>query len=118
MVGEPNLPSSERDSMLWWDRFAIEAGPPGEWGDVGRGILELPGWSNLDLLLSKDFHLPMEGHRIQFRFEAFNLTNTAHLGGPGNNTGVHAINAASANGAQIFLADLPRIIQFALKYNF
>ena len=83
-----------------------------------RGMLELPGWKNMDLLLSKYFQMPWEGHRLQFRFEAFNLTNTAHLGGPGNNNPVRAINANSTNGARIFLADLPRIIQFALKYNF
>jgi len=62
--------------------------------------------------------LPWEGHRIQFRFEAFNLTNTPHLGGNGNSSGVLSINSASANGVRIFTADLPRIIQFELKYNF
>ena len=118
LVGDPNLPEKQRDSMRWWNREAIAAGPNAEWGNVGRGILELPGWKNLDLLLSKNFQLPMEGHRIQFRFEAFNLTNTPHLGGPGTTNPVRAINAASATGARIFRADAPRILQFALKYNF
>ncbi len=118
IVGELNLPESQRDSTLWWNRFAVEQGDPGVWHNGARGMLELPGWKNMDLLLSKYFQMPWEGHRLQFRFEAFNLTNTAHLGGPGNNNPVRAINANSGNGARIFLADLPRIIQFALKYNF
>ena len=49
---------------------------------------------------------------------SFNLTNTAHLGKPGNSRATGPIDANNTNGARIFLADLPRIIQFALKYNF
>ncbi len=117
-AGEPNLPESERDSTLWWNRSAFVAGTPGEWGDAGRGLLELPGWKNMDFLLSKYFQLPWEGHRLQFRFEAFNFSNTPHLGGPGGSNFGFSINAASTFGARIFRADLPRIIQFALKYSF
>ena len=94
------------------------AGTPGEWGDAGRGLLELPGWKSMDFLLSKYFQLPWEGPRLQFRFEAFNFSNTPHLGGPGNSNFGSSINAASTRGAKIFQADLPRIIQFALKYSF
>ena len=117
LVGEPNLPESERDSMLWWNRSAIAAGPDAEWGDVGKGILEMPGFKNVDFLLSKYFALPWEGHRIQFRFEAFNLTNTPHLGGLSRNA-VTGINAASPSSVRLIRADQPRIIQFALKYSF
>ena len=117
LVGEPNLPESERDSTRWWNRSAIAAGPAGEWGDVGRGILEQPGFKNVDFLLSKYFRLPWEGHRIQFRFEAFNLTNTPHLGGLAN-FDTSPINAASPSSVKLIRADQPRIIQFALKYAF
>ena len=117
-VGEPNLPESERDSTLWWNRSAFVAGTPGEWGNAGRGLVELPGFKNVALLLSKYFQLPWEGHRLQFRFEAFNLTNTPHLGTPGNAFGIFSINATSTAAARIFTADSPRIIQFALKYKF
>ena len=121
LTGNPNLPESQRDSMTWWNNGAIEAGPPGEHGNVGRGVLELPGYKNVDFLLSKYFQMPWEGHRLQFRFEAFNLTNTPHLGGLGNRGGgnaVFGINAAESRSVQLTRADLPRIIQFALKYNF
>ncbi len=118
IVAELNLPESQRDSTLWWNRFGVEQGDPGVWHKGARGILELPGWKNMDLLLSKYFALPWEGHRLQFRFEAFNLTNTPHLGKPGIVRATGQIDANSTNGARIPLADLPRIIQFALKYNF
>ena len=118
LVGEPNLPESQRDSLAWYDPTAFAVGTPGEWHNAGRGLIELPGWKNMDLLLSKYFEMPWEGHRLQFRFEAFNLTNTAHLGGPGASNPVFGSNALSTNAARIFLADAGRIIQFALKYNF
>ncbi len=117
LAGEPNLPELERDSMAWWNPSAIVAGPAAEFGDVGRGILEMPGFKNIDFLLSKYFVLPWEGHRIQFRFEAFNFTNTPHLGGLNNNP-VFQINAASAASGILTRASQPRIIQFALKYTF
>ena len=117
-MGEPNLPESERDSTLWWNRFAIAGGIPGEWHNAGKGLVELPGWKNVDFLMSKYFQMPWEGHRLPFRFEAFNFTNTAHLGGPGCGNPVIGFSASSTNGALICLADQPRIIQFALKYNF
>ena len=81
-------------------------------------MIELPGFKNMDLLLSKYFSLPWEGHRLQFRFEAFNLTNTAHLGSPGGNNQLRGSNPNDTDGATIFRADSPRIIQFALKYTF
>ena len=68
--------------------------------------------------MSKYFDMPFEGHRLQFRFEAFNFTNTPHLGAPGAAFAGGAINANSTNAARIFFADLPRILPFALKYNF
>ena len=119
IVGVPNLPESQRDSRLWWNRFAIEPGDPGVWHNAPRGYLEMPGWKNVDFLMSKYFQMPWEGHRLQFRFEAFNITNTPHLGAPGGRGNpVQSIRANNVNGALIILADPARIIQFALKYNF
>ncbi len=118
LIGNPNFPESQRDSTAWWNKAAIGVGELGRRGTAGRAIMELPGWKNMDLLLSKYFELPWEGHRIQFRFEAYNVTNTAHLGNPGNSNGVGQVIASSGNGDRIFRADAPRIIQFALKYSF
>ena len=118
LVGNVNFPESQRDSVAWWNQAAIGLGDLGRRGTAGRAIMELPGWKNFDLLLSKYFAMPWEGHRIQFRFEAYNLPNTAHLGNPGNSNGVGQVRADVGNGDRIFRADAPRIIQFALKYTF
>jgi hypothetical protein len=120
VIRDPNLPKDQRDSMHWFDDDAIVSGEPGTIGSAGRGIIFAPGWVNIDFLLSKNFQMPWEGHRIQFRFEAFNFTNTAHLGPPSSRPG--AINqtliGGGADPTRILSASDPRIIQVALKYLF
>ena len=51
--------------------------------------------------------MPWKEHQLQFRFEAFDFTNTPHSSQPGGPNSV-TINAA---------VELRRI-QFVLKYNF
>ena len=49
---------------------------PGETGE--RNVLRLPGYSALDLGLSKSFRMPWgegETHKLQFRWEVFNVLN-------------------------------------------
>jgi hypothetical protein len=96
---------------LWFDQYAFVQSAPGVYGNTGRNALYGPGQKNFDLLLAKVFPMPWEGHRLQFRAEAFNLTNTPNFGQP-NST------LRQANTAAITQADDPRRIQFALKYTF
>jgi Carboxypeptidase regulatory-like domain/TonB dependent receptor len=60
---------------------------PGETGD--RNVFRLPGYVNLDLGLGKSFNVPWsEKHKLQIRFEAFNVTNTQRMGAiDGSRTG-------------------------------
>ena len=105
--------------MRWFNDSAIVAGPEGEFGNAGRNLIEGPGRKNFDLLLSKYFALPWEDHRLQFRVEAFNLTNTPHLGPPGRAFGLlNDTNVGRSGVARIPRAGPPRIMQFALKYLF
>ncbi len=69
---------------------------------------------NLDLGIQKNFSVT-ERSTLQFRTEFFNLTNTPNFALPANdfaggfNPTFGVISATSSN---------PRIIQFALKFNF
>ena len=117
LTGNPNLPESERDSTRWFDDSVFVLGPPGQYGNAGRGTIESPGWKNLDFLASKNFPMPWEGHRLQFRFEAFNFTNTPHLGAPSTDPILTSIPIGNPNATRIIRADEPRIVQFALKYS-
>lgn len=52
---------------------------PGESGD--RAPFRLPGYVALDMGIAKEFTMPWsERHKLQLRFEAFNITNTQRLG--------------------------------------
>jgi len=51
---------------------------PGESGE--RNTLRLPGYFSLDVGLAKKFKLPWEGHSLELRLEAFNVTNTQRMG--------------------------------------
>ncbi len=85
---------------------------PGETGD--RNQVRGDGMMNLDLGLAKRFALPIEGHTLQFRAEAFNVTNSvnflaAFAGRLGqiNTFGRYSQTAVPA-----------RVLQFGLRYEF
>ena len=76
------------------------------------GILRGPNQKNLDFAVLRNFPIT-ERNRIQFRAEFFNLFNTPNFGLPINDR-----NAGPAFGLITSSASSPRIIQFALKYQF
>jgi hypothetical protein len=110
-VRSPNLPSDQRSIDQWFDIGFVVPSAPGVIGNAGRNLIIGPGRKNLDLMISRSFMLPVEGHQIQFRFEAFNATNTANFGPPNAAVG-------TPNAGRISSAEDPRRIQFALKYLF
>ncbi len=93
---------------------------PGETGD--RNQLRWPSFWTLDLGLSKSFTMPWyEGHKISFRAEAFNVTNTPIFVG-NTNTAMGfrpQIGSAPVGYGQFFATrNDARIFQFALRYDF
>jgi len=107
----PNLPNSDRTIDRWFDTGFVEPGTPGEIDNAGRNLIYGPPTRNFDFSISRNFFLPMEGHRVQFRFESFNLTNTPTFGRPNTSVGSAAVGTITE-------AAEPRRIQFALKYVF
>ena len=72
-----------------------------------------PGTKTLDLSASKDFRMPFsEAHRLTFRTELFNITNTPIMNPPG--TTVNGANFGVITGQ----ANGPRNVQLALKVIF
>jgi hypothetical protein len=96
------------DNYLNPNAFAQPAS--GTIGNVGRGSVRGPGTWQFDVSLSRTFQV-REEQRIEFRAEAFNVTNSVHWGNP-------VTNLNSGNFGQITSASDPRIMQFALKYIF
>jgi hypothetical protein len=71
-------------------------------GTASRDSVRGPGWWNIDLSLFRRFPLgPKFG--LEFRAEAFNLTNTPHFGNPNgdvNSSGFMTITSTSANSPE------------------
>jgi hypothetical protein len=97
----------------------------GETGD--RNVLRLPGFSTLDLGLSKTFKMPYaEGHTLQFRWEVINVTNAQFFNADEftrSTWGLQQdsdIGDASADFGKIFtgIQGVARRMQFGLRYSF
>jgi hypothetical protein len=72
------------DDGTWFDTSAFARVTDVRFGNVGRNTMRGPGQRNLDLSLFRTFKVtPTMG--LQFRAEAFNLTNTPHFSNPNGN---------------------------------
>jgi hypothetical protein len=102
---------------------------PGETGD--RNVLRLPGYINLDLGLGKSFDMPWgEKHKLQVRFEAFNVTNTQRMGavdfsrtgyglGLDPQSSIGGIDDIPTNWSNFTgIQGQPRVMQLGVRYNF
>jgi hypothetical protein len=98
-------------------------------GNVGRNVLRGPAQTNVDFSISKRFPFG-ESHNIEFRAAFFNLFNHVNLANPISN-----LNAVQSSGGSIdqnsgriinpgdfgrivSTSNNPRLIQFALKFNY
>lgn len=105
-ICDGELPSSERTLDRYFDTSCFVAAAPFTFGDSGRGILEGPGEVKLDVSLFKNVPLGA-GRRLEFRFEAFNATNTPSFGNPGTSLGSATfgqINSTKATNRELQLA--------------
>jgi Carboxypeptidase regulatory-like domain len=93
---------------------------PGETG--ARNNLRGPGFFGVDLGLAKRWKMPWsDGQSLQFRWEVFNVTNSVRFDVQSANAyeGGSLANGNSANfGNYSGTLTNPRIVQFALRYEF
>ncbi len=95
----------------FYDKSAFAGVTSARFGSTGRNILRGPGVVNMDLGLFKTFDFN-ERVGLQFRAEAFNVSNTPHFNNPSSN-----VNAA--NFMQISSAlDDQRTMRFGLRLHF
>jgi len=94
----------------------------GSYGNMGKGTIEGPGTFQFDLALSRAFRV-RENQRLEFRAEAFNVTNTfrrfnleTNLGAARFGQIVSITEDARVQGNNT--PSDPRILQFALKFVF
>ena len=98
---------------------------PGETGE--RNVLRLPGYSSLDLGLSKSFTMPWsEDHKIQFRWEVFNVFNHQYFLADNLTRETYGLpqdpdlTPVNEEFGKIFtnIQGEPRRMQFGLRYSF
>lgn len=113
IVGDWKLATGRsRDERLgqYFRTAAFRQNAPITFGNAGRNIISGPGSLSLDTSLSKSFRLA-EAHRLQLRFDAFNLPNRPNFGDP--NTTV-----TSPAFGRILSAGGGRVLQVSAKYLF
>ena len=85
-------------------------------GDLSRNPGRTPALYQTDLDVNKKFSTPIEGLKIEFRSELYNVFNHTNLYLPSSPSGTQGGNPTS--GGIITSTFTPRVIQFALKATY
>ncbi len=115
LASRPNVVSGQSLSypkkVDEWFNTAVFAAPPyGFFGDAGQAIIRGPGIINIDMAFYKDFRFK-ESQAIEFRGELFNIFNHTNFSGVDTTFG-------DAQFGHVTSALDPRIVEFALRYQF
>ncbi|MCC7235316.1 MAG: TonB-dependent receptor [Bryobacterales bacterium] len=115
LVGDPSTSGRMQDRLNgYFNRAAFTQPAPDVPGSAPRDLnYRGPGISTLDAALLKSVNI-REGHRIEVRLEATNVTNTPMFGDPASSFG--ATNFGQITGLRSGVG--PRNMQFGLKYYF
>jgi hypothetical protein len=134
LVGNPNLPSSQRSVDNWFNIAAFAEPIPltaaqcasgtcpaisyMNIGNTPQGIIRGPGRQTWNTAVFKTFRFK-ERLRVQFRAEAYNTFNHTNFNAVDTTIQYNAsgVNTRSST-ANITSAREPRIMQFALRINF
>jgi len=107
----PNLAKGERTVNRWFDTTAFSS--PAQWtiGNAGRGSVWGPGLKSIDFTISKYFNFT-ERLRLQYRAEAYNLSNSPYFANPNVTVGAGTFGRITA------VSNSARQMQMALKLYF
>jgi hypothetical protein len=96
----------------WLDIAAFSAVPLGTFGNCSVGVARGPGYTNIDVVLSKRFNT---GGRTftEFRVEAFNVLNHPSFGAPARDISVPGTFGTITN-----TVSSPRVIELGVKFYF
>jgi hypothetical protein len=86
---------------------------PGQSGS--RNVIRGDGYAGLDMGLSKRWRMPREGHSLRLRWEVFNVLNLTRFNVQSSS---RSIQSAASFGNYTGLLTQPRLMQFALRYEF
>ncbi len=107
-VGNPNS-FAGRSVAEWFNTAAFTAAPQFTIGTGSRNPVRGPGLQDADLMLGKTFRL-RERESLEFRAEAFNVSNTPPLNDPNGSFGAPAFGTITSAGN-------PRDFELAVKLH-
>jgi hypothetical protein len=122
----PNLVAAQpftRSNDEWFDITQFRRQAFGTAGNEGHNVFNMPSNKRVDLSVFKNFSIK-EDTKLQFRAEAFNISNTPLFGVPGTVISTFDANGVSTNAGNFGRITTtnafytPRDIQFALKLIF
>ena len=103
---------------LYFDTSKFSAPAPNTFGNLGRNVLTSPNLFEIDASIFRRFPI-REQLNLEFRAEAFNLTNTPQYDRPGTNfTASDFGYVLSAHGTQSVLINNSRQLQFSMRVQF
>ena len=108
-IGDPSQ-DAQKSTAQWFNTAAFKTASQFTLGTGSRNPVRGPGYRNLDVALIKRTGIA-ERVALEFRAEAFNVTNTPPLGTPN-------VVLGTAGFGSITSAGDPRVVQFALKVIF
>jgi len=114
--------------VSWLNPSAFALPALGTYGNMGTGSVRAPGFFEWDQAIVREFRV-REGQSVEFRAEAFNVTNSVRFymapGPNGDNSTRFGTSqfgsiyqAASTTGSTSLSGAGGRVVQFALKYVF
>jgi Carboxypeptidase regulatory-like domain len=110
LVGDPELPTSERTLTRWFNTDAFAQPAPFTFGSSPPGVLRGDGIINFDISLAKNLWLTGERF-LQLRVELFNAFNHPNFGLPGHTFGAPTFGVVSDAGPG-------RTVQLGLRFVF
>jgi hypothetical protein len=109
-----DLNGNPRNGKSYFNPAAFSDNALGTLGNASRRSFYGPGELNFDLALLRNFKFWESSKVLQFRLEAFNVSNHAQFFGPASVKG----DVDSALFGQVVKAQPPRLMQIALKFTF
>lgn len=108
-----DLSYQQRSISHWFDTSCYTVPAPYTYGNSARGVIWAPGVVSLDALVDRTFAFT-ERYRLEFRAEAFNVTNSAHYAAPSVVVGTAQVGTITNDS----VAFPNRQYQFALRMMF
>jgi outer membrane receptor protein involved in Fe transport len=109
LVGDPELPGSERSVARWFDTTAFAAPAAFTFGNTPRNAVRGPATKLVDLNVQKRFGFGRQS--FEFRFDMYNAFNTPQFGVPNRTLGTQAFGTITTVGAA-------REMQIGVRYIF